>query len=74
VNYYGIVGPPNLPAHIIEKWEKETLEMMKDPEIISQMTAMGGVLSYKNGRETKEMVRTEMKDIRELLEKEKALK
>lgn len=56
-------GPPKLPSYIAEKWEKALEEMVKDPEVISQLQKIGAVPFYLNSRETVEFVKKEIEDV-----------
>ena len=63
---YGPVGPPNLPSHIVEVWEKALEEMIKDPEVIKKLERIGCAPLYQNARETRERVAKELEEIRDL--------
>jgi tripartite-type tricarboxylate transporter receptor subunit TctC len=65
-SYYGISGPPNLPSHIVEIWNKALQEMVKDPEFMAQMKNIGAVPSYLNAHDTKEYVIRETEEVRVL--------
>ncbi len=66
-NWVGISGPPNLPSYIIEKWDKDMQEMVKDPEIIAKVKELGGIPFYHNARSTKEMILKETEAIKEVM-------
>jgi tripartite-type tricarboxylate transporter receptor subunit TctC len=56
-------GPPKLPSAIVEKWEKALEEMVKDPEVISQLQKIGALPYYLNSRETVQFVKNEIEDV-----------
>jgi tripartite-type tricarboxylate transporter receptor subunit TctC len=55
-NYIGISGPPNLPSHIVEKWEKVLQEMINDQETLSRVKGWGAVPFYNGSHAAKEFV------------------
>jgi len=63
---YGPSGPPKLPSHIVEIWNKALQEMLKDPEVLQRLERMGCTPLYQNASETRERVSREMKEINEL--------
>ncbi len=63
----GISGPPNMPSHIVEAWNKTLAELMKDPEMISQLRKAGSNVFYLNAIEMKEHIVKEIKEIEELM-------
>jgi tripartite-type tricarboxylate transporter receptor subunit TctC len=65
---YGPSGPPNLPSHIVEVWEKALEEMVKDPEVIKKLEHIGLTPLFQNSRETRERVAKEMEQLRILYE------
>ncbi len=64
--WMGISGPPKLPSHITEAWDKALQEMLKDPEVISKLKNVGSVPFYHNAQEMMEFVMKETKEVREL--------
>jgi tripartite-type tricarboxylate transporter receptor subunit TctC len=58
--WWGISGPPNLPPHIVAKWDEALREISKDPEYIAKMKNVGSILLYRNANETREHVKKEM--------------
>lgn len=64
--FVGISGPPNLPSHIVEKWNKALNEMSKDPAVISVMEKAGNVPFYRNQQQMIEYVIKETQELREL--------
>jgi tripartite-type tricarboxylate transporter receptor subunit TctC len=63
---YSPVGPPNVPSHIVEVWDRAIEEMVKDPEVVSKLKKLGIRALYLNGRETRERCLKEMEEIKEL--------
>jgi tripartite-type tricarboxylate transporter receptor subunit TctC len=41
--WWGVSGPPKLPADIVKKWEDAMQELLKDPEYVGKITKSGGV-------------------------------
>jgi len=66
VFWTSISGPPNLPPHLITKWEEAIQEMIKDPEFISKSKNLGCVPFYLNSRDAREYVRKEIDEVRSL--------
>jgi tripartite-type tricarboxylate transporter receptor subunit TctC len=66
--YYwnGFSGPPKLPSHIVDVWNKVLQELFKDPEVISKVKNVGGVPFYKNAQEAREYVIKEKEDVEKL--------
>ncbi len=64
--WWGISGPPKLPADVIKKWDETIQELLKDPEYVGKITKSGGVIAYQNAQETKERVKKEMEQAAEL--------
>jgi len=63
---YGPSGPPNLPQHIVEIWNKALEEMVKDPEVLTKMRNTGFTPFYLNAKEMREQVTRETEEVREL--------
>ena len=51
VGWTGVVGPPKLPSHIVEKWDKSLREIFSDQEIISKLSKIGCDMNYLSGHE-----------------------
>lgn len=62
----GISGPPNLPSHIIQKWNDALEEMLKDPEVISRFRNVGAIPAYRDARATREFVIKETEEVYKL--------
>ncbi|MBI4189336.1 MAG: hypothetical protein HY525_02215 [Betaproteobacteria bacterium] len=65
LSFLGISGPPKLPSHIVDKWNVALQEMLKDPEIISQLNKIGSIPFYMNSRDFRQYIMDEA----ELVEK-----
>ena len=63
---YGPSGPPNLPSHVVEIWNKALEDMVKDPEVLNKMKNIGFTPFYLNAREVREQVIKETEEVREL--------
>jgi tripartite-type tricarboxylate transporter receptor subunit TctC len=62
----GTSGPPKLPSHVVEVWDKVLQEMLKDPEVISQLKNVGAIPFYRNAREAREYVLKEAEEVEKL--------
>ena len=62
----GTSGPPKLPPHVVEVWDKVLQEMLKDPEVISQLKNVGAIPFYRNAREAREYVLKEAEEVEKL--------
>lgn len=52
----GIVGPKNLPAEVIKKWEQVVQTTLKDPAVISAIHKFDFVPHYLNGEQYKKEI------------------
>jgi tripartite-type tricarboxylate transporter receptor subunit TctC len=64
--WWGISGPPKLPADVEKKWEDTLLELSKDPEYVSKITKSGGVISFQNAAQFRQRVKKEMDEAADL--------
>jgi tripartite-type tricarboxylate transporter receptor subunit TctC len=64
--WWGISGPPKLPAEIAKKWDETLQDLVKDPEYVAKITKSGGVIAYQNATEARERVKREMEQAAEL--------
>jgi tripartite-type tricarboxylate transporter receptor subunit TctC len=64
--WWGISGPPKLPASISNKWEEAIQELLKDPEFVSKIKNSGGIIDYHNPIKFRDRVRMEMEEAAEL--------
>ena len=65
VNYefwVAVSGPPNLPSYVMDRWNTALKEILKDPEIISNLRNIGAIPFYLNAHETKEFVAKEAEE------------
>jgi len=66
VVWYGISGPPNLPDHIVAKWDEVVQQMLKDQGIVSKLKNVGLAPFYLNSSNSRKLVEKEMEDAKEL--------
>ncbi len=66
MTWVGFSGPPNLPSHIVEIWNKAILEMVRDPEVISKLKNIGAMPLYRNASETREYAAKEIEEVYKL--------
>jgi tripartite-type tricarboxylate transporter receptor subunit TctC len=59
MHWVGISGPPKLPSHISNVWDKAIQEILADSGFITQMKNTGGISFYQNAQSTSEFVRKE---------------
>ena len=59
----GISGPPNLPASIVDKWEKAVAELLKSPAVLDQLKKIGISPFYHNAKDTKTYVEQETDEL-----------
>ncbi|MHB9098941.1 MAG: Bug family tripartite tricarboxylate transporter substrate binding protein [Syntrophales bacterium] len=65
-NWFGIIGPPKLPAYVVDIWDKALQEMLKDPEIIGKLRNIWQVPFYRNSQEMREMVTASTAEVKKL--------
>jgi tripartite-type tricarboxylate transporter receptor subunit TctC len=63
INWVSISGPPKLPSHIVEKWERTMEEVLKDADVISKLNSMWAEPFYLNSRETREYIIKETEEM-----------
>jgi tripartite-type tricarboxylate transporter receptor subunit TctC len=42
-SYFGLAGPPNLPADVVKRLSAETVAMAKNPQLIERLRALGSL-------------------------------
>jgi len=62
-HWNGLSGPPKMPAHILDLWDKLLQEMVRDPEVLSRMKKVGLIPFYHNSSAMREFV---LKQIEEM--------
>ena len=62
----GVSGPPKMPLHIVEIWEKAMQDMAKDPEVNTRMKSVGTKIHYLNSREVREYVERQRAELKVL--------
>jgi tripartite-type tricarboxylate transporter receptor subunit TctC len=63
VQWNGISGPSNLPAPVIEKWNKGLQEMLKDPDAISKLKNVGASPFFHDAHQFRELVLKETEEV-----------
>ena len=58
-SWYGLAAPARTPAAIIARWHKETVAVLKDPDIIARITQDGGVPVGSTPQEFARQIRDE---------------
>ena len=66
VNWAGMTGPPNMPAHVIQAWEKAIQEMVKDPDVIAKLKNVGLEPLYYNSKDSIDRVTREIEEFSKL--------
>ena len=64
--WVGFSGPPKVPSHIVDIWNKTLKEVLKDPEYNSRLTKVGYNLFYLNPPEMKKYIMNEAEEGKEL--------
>jgi tripartite-type tricarboxylate transporter receptor subunit TctC len=65
-SWVGFSGPPKLPPHIVNKWEKALKEILEDPEVITGLNKIGSYPFYSDSRGMKEWVKNETVEMEEV--------
>lgn len=63
---FGPSGPPNLPSHIVEIWNKALEGMIKDPEVVKKFERLGCSPNFLNSSEIRKRRLAESEEIKEL--------
>jgi len=66
MNWNCISGPPKLPKNIVDLWEKAFEDISKNQDFHSKQRNVGAVPFYLNASATKERVRREIEEAKEL--------
>lgn len=66
IYWWGISGPPHVPAPVITAWDTVIQEMLKDPESVSRLKNVCFAPFYQNSSQAKELVRKEMEEAKSL--------
>ncbi len=64
--WWGISGPPKLPAQIAKAWEDAIKGLLKDPEFTSKIKASGGIIDYHDSQKFRARVKSEMEEAAQL--------
>jgi tripartite-type tricarboxylate transporter receptor subunit TctC len=62
----GVSGPPKLPAHVIDVWDRTSREMAKDVEYTTRMKNIGMRPTYVNAKDTRDYVEKDMQEAAEI--------
>jgi tripartite-type tricarboxylate transporter receptor subunit TctC len=68
-NWNGFSGPPKVPTHIVNIWEKTLKEIHEDPEFVSRLNGMGFTAFYLNPAGMRDFVIKQMEEVAELYRK-----
>jgi tripartite-type tricarboxylate transporter receptor subunit TctC len=60
-SYFGLAGPPNLPADIVERLNAETVSMTQDPETVGKLKLLGSMPLSSTPQGFKERVASDIK-------------
>ena len=63
VQWNGASGPPKMPQHIVDIWDKAFQEMTKDPEFLAKLTSIGAVPFYIGSKEIRSYVSKEIEEV-----------
>lgn len=66
VQWAALSGPPKMPSYIVEFWEREVEEMLKNPEVAKQIENIGFGRDYKKSATVREEVRKEAEEVADL--------
>jgi tripartite-type tricarboxylate transporter receptor subunit TctC len=66
VQWCGISGPPNLPRHILEKWEKSLQQILKNEEVIAKLRNIGQLPFYHDANAAREFIANETTEVEKL--------
>ena len=66
INWAGITGPPNMPAHVIQAWEKALQEMVKDQDVLGKLKNVGLLPLYYSSKDSRERVTNEIAEFARL--------
>ena len=58
----GVSGPPNLPSHVVDTWNKALQEIFRDPAFVSKMKDLGSVPTYVNSVDARKLVEKEIQE------------
>ncbi len=63
-NWFGISGPPKLPANVVEAWDTALKDMVKDQAVIAQFKNIGAVPMYMDGQQLRKFITDNLQDLR----------
>jgi tripartite-type tricarboxylate transporter receptor subunit TctC len=65
-NWFGISGPPKMPAYVVDIWNKTIEEMSKDPEVLANLRKIWQAPFYHNSSAMREVVRKTIAEVKEV--------
>jgi tripartite-type tricarboxylate transporter receptor subunit TctC len=60
-SYFGLAGPPNLPADIVQRLNAETVSMTQDPETVEKLKLLGSIPLSSTPQGFKERVASDIR-------------
>jgi tripartite-type tricarboxylate transporter receptor subunit TctC len=60
-SYFGLAGPPNLPAHIVKRLSAETMALTGDPQTVEKLKMLGSLPLSSTPEGFKERVASDVK-------------
>jgi tripartite-type tricarboxylate transporter receptor subunit TctC len=63
-NWFGISGPPKLPAHVIEAWDSALKDMVNDSDVATQFKNIGAVSFHLGAQELRRFIVDNLDDLK----------
>jgi tripartite-type tricarboxylate transporter receptor subunit TctC len=63
-NWFGISGPPKLPAHVVEAWDLALKDMVKDPDVAAQFRNIGAVPFHLGAQDLRKFIAENLEDLK----------
>ena len=60
-NWYGMVGPANMPPQVVAVLNKATIEAMTDPNVVSKLASQGATLEGQTPEQFRAFIASEIK-------------
>jgi tripartite-type tricarboxylate transporter receptor subunit TctC len=60
-SYFGLAGPPNLPADIVQRLNAETVSMTRDPATVEKLKLLGSIPLSSTPQGFKERVASDIR-------------
>lgn len=61
VGWYGVMGPARMPKHLVAKIHAETVALLRAPEFVKRMTALGSELVGSDPEAFRQFMLTDLK-------------